>query len=323
MKFQTILIVGMVIELCFVPLLDAKRSFGITGRRNKGNKPSVRRNQQGHEFDDVPIPAAHPKPSAPDMKKSMSHSSPPAGPPPAYPGLSHHNAPAYGAPPAYSPSYASPPGYSSGMGGYSQPKYGQTPGAFGGYHQPSGFSQPGYSQFGSSPYGGVMPMGAMGGMGGMGGMGAMGGMGGMGGYGGYGRSSGMGSGIMTNLFAGLAGYQLARAFTGGHHHSRDREVIIVDNRQLPVNANPENVATGTSQSESQINMSNPSTEIPQEPMTQVGPAENEYNFYGIPQYGVPLYGYNLPSQMTDYYQTAIVSLPQPPADLTEQPASGK
>ena len=308
MKFQKILLVGIIIELSLVPLLDAKRSFGITRSRNKNKGPSVRRNQHG-QYDDT-VPAVHPKPATPELRKPVgynNHNPPigqpayPMGPqfapgysggPPGYPGMGHHSGSHYGAPPAYSPSYASPPGYSS-MG----QQFGHGPGSFNSYSS------------------GPMPMGGMG----MGGMGAMP----MGGSSmGYGRSSGMGSGIMTNLFAGLAGYQLARAFSGGH--SRDREVIVIDNRQ-PMNTNSEQ-ATNTDQVTSQSNI-NVSTEIPQAPVTQIGPANNEYNFYGIPQYGIPLYGYSLPSQITDYYQSAIIALPQdiPQSTLeqTDQPTSEK
>lgn len=298
MKFQTILIVGMV---CCVPLLEAKRSFGITRSRNKGNKPSVRRNQQGHEYDDNPMPPVHhPKPSAPDMKRPINHS-PPAGPPPPYPGMNHHNTPIYGAPPAYSPSYASPPGYSSGMGGMSlnQPRFAQSPGAFGSYSQPMGHQ--------AMPMG-VVPMGSYN----------------------YGNRGG-GSGIMTNLFAGLAGYQLARAFSGGshYHHQQnyqqpDREVVIIDNRQLPAGTIPLDTTVPllplNEKPHTDI-VHGPSTEIPQEHQAQVGPANNEYNHYGLPQYGVPLYGYNMPAQITDYYQTAVVSRPQ--SESEQIPAMGR
>lgn len=318
MKFQKILLVGMIIELSLVPLLDAKRSFGITRSRNKNKGPSVRRNQHG-QYDDT-VPAVHPKPATPELRKPVgynNHNPPigqpayPIGPqfapgysggPPGYPGMGHNSGSHYGAPPAYSPSYANPPGYSN-MGFNNQQRFGQPgPGSFNSY---SG--------------------GSMGGMGGMGGAMPMGGA-----PMGYGSSSGFGSGIMTNLFAGLAGYQLAKAFSHGGH-SRDREVIIIDNRQ-PGNTNPdqttniEQEALPVNSPESQSN-TNISTEIPQAPVTQVGPANNEYNFYGIPQYGVALYGYSLPSQITDYYQSAIVSLPQeipqPTFEQTDQPISEK
>lgn len=324
MKVQTILFVGIIVELCFVPSLDAKRSFGITRSRNKNKGPSVRRNQQGHEFDDNPLPPVHPKPSMPEIRKPMPNTHAPSGPP-SYP--VHGQAPlgAYGAPPAYSPSYASPPGYSTH---YNQPR----PGMYqqSGYNQPGSFGHQGsYSQ---PSYGGAMPIGGMPMGGSMMGGGMMGGgmMGGgmpMGGGYGYGqRSSGFGSGIMTNLFAGLAGYQLAKAFSGGSHHGsygqRDREVIIINNQQpgtaaaagdpavpaaspdqFPLNPPPETQPQNTYAAETQ-----PS----QTETTQVGPANNEYNFWGFPQYGIPLYGYSLPSQITDYLSTAIVSTPQQP-----------
>lgn len=293
MKLQTFLFVGIIIELCFVPLLDAKRSFGITRSRNKGNKPSVRRNH-GHDFDDTPVPAAHPKPSAPEMRKpSLPNSHAPAGPPPAYPGMGHHSAAPYGAPPAYSPSYANPPGYSAI--GHNQPRFGQQmPGTFG---QPSAFGHPGgHNSFGGGA--GAVPMGVMP-------MAAMP-------IGGYNRNSG--SGMMTNLFAGLAGYQLARAFSGGghyHHQPRDREIIIINNPgQEPLNPNPAENANPVNQPipESHLIFDPTPTESP--PVTHDGPANNEYNYWDSPQYGVPLYGYSMPSQITDYYQTAIVVQPQ-------------
>lgn len=329
MKLQKILFVCLIIELCLVPLLDAKRSFGMTRSRNKNKGPSVRRNQHGGGYDDGPPAApAHPKPATPELRKPVGYNnhSPPLGPqpaypigphsapgygaPPAYPGMGHHSAAPYGAPPAYSPSYSNPPGYSNAGMGFNQPnRFGQ--------QMPGAYSQPGFG-------GGGMPMGGMGGMGSPMGVSPMGASN----YG-YGRNTGFGSGIMTNLFAGLAGYQLARAFSGGHgSHHRDREVIVIDNRQ-PINTNPSETvnAEQTASLDAQSNI-HVSTEIPQTPMTQVGPAENEYNYYGIPQYGVPLYGYSLPAQITDYYQTAIVSLPQsipqPPAyELTDQPLASE
>lgn len=313
MKFQAILFIGII---CLVPLLDAKRMPGVTRSRNKNNKPSVRRNQHGHEFDDNPLPPVRPK--APEVKKpapSINSPSAPVGPPPSYPGMGHHAAPPYGAPPAYNPSYSNPPSYSPGFNqprGYSQPGSYSQPG---GYHQPGGYnqfshSQPGgYNQFsspgmmsqggGMMPMGGVMPMAASP-------------------YGnGGGRSNGFGSGIMTNLFAGLAGYQLAKAFSGGgHQHGRDREIIVIDNRQQPDPTNPAqptNVNQTTAvQAPPESNMNQYSTEIPQAPVTQVQPVMNEYNYWGFPQYGLPLYGYSLPSQITDYYQTAVISKPQEP-----------
>lgn len=321
MKFQTILSIGIIVELCLVPLLDAKRSFGITRSRNKNKGPSVRRNGHGQEYDDGPLPAVHPKPATPELRNTPANK--PMGPPPAYPGAHNNPAPAYNAPPAYSPSYGNPPSYSSN---YNQPKPGMynAPGSYGANHgtfgNPTHNSYAGYG--GGMPMGGAMPIGGMSPMGGMGGMGMMGG--------GYGRSGG--SGIMTNLFAGLAGYQLARAFSGGGHHgyhNRDREVIIINNPPPGTPVDPSQVDPAPPRidqyplnppPESQINLSQP-TEIPQVP---VGPANNEYNYYGIPQYGVPLYGYSMPSQTTDYYSSAIITMPQdiqPPPAL--QPTSEK
>lgn len=279
MNFQTFLLIGVFIELCCVPSSEAKRSFGITRSRNKNKGPSVRRNQHGHDFEDNPVPAVHPKP---DLKRPISHSNAP----PPYPGLGG-SAPYHG-------SYGPPPPYSPG---FNQPR----PGMF---NQPGGFG---------GPYAGAMPMGGMGGSP-MGGMGMPMGVMPMGGSmmgGGYGRSSGFGSGIMTNLFAGLAGYQLAKAFSGGHHQ-RDREVIVIDNRQPIANPaeNPNIAQVPLNQPPETQTNADVATESPQIPI--VGPAMNEYNYYGLPQYGLPLYGYSLPSQITDYYQTAVVKLPQEP-----------
>lgn len=313
MKVQTILFVGIVVELCLVPSLDAKRSFGITRSRNKNKGPSVRRNQQGHEFDDNPLPPVHPKPSMPEIRKPMPNTHAPSGPP-SYP--VHGQAPlgAYGAPPAYSPSYASPPGYSTH---YNQPKPGMYQPS---YNQPGGFGQPSYGS--AMPIGG-MPMG-----GGMMGGGMMGGGMPMGGGYGYGqRSSGFGSGIMTNLFAGLAGYQLAKAFSGPSHYGgnygqRDREVIIINNPPAAAAADPAAPAVPAPSSDQfplnpppetqPQNSFSPEAQPSQTETTAVGPANNEYNYWGFPQYGVPLYGYSLPSQITDYLSTAIVTTPQQP-----------
>jgi hypothetical protein len=288
MNFQLILFVGVIIELCFVQLSDAKRSFGITRSRSKSNKgPAVRRNGHGHEYDDPPLPP--PKPSAPDMKKMHSHS--PQGPPPAYPGLGSQPVPHHMNPPAYNPSYGHPPAYPSS------------------YHQTGFAPHPaGLNNFGT-PYGGVgsvAPMGVM--------------------PIAFQPQRSSGSGMMGNLFAGLAGYQLARAFGGGHgyHNHHDREVIVIDNRNEPSQGAivptpppgelPLNLPENTQQQNSQNQLPS-STEIPQEPNAQNGlvMANNEYNHYGLPQYGIPLYGYALPSQTTSYYQTQTMNLsPQPP-----------
>lgn len=325
MKVQTILFVGMIVKLCLVPSLEAKRSFGITRSRNKNKGPSVRRNQHGHEFDDNPVPPAHPKPSAPELRKPMPNTHAPSGPP-SYP--VHGQAPmgAYGAPPAYSPSYASPPGYSTH---YNQPRPGMyQPGA---YNQPGGFGHQG--SYNQPSYGGVMPMGGMPMGGGMMGGGMMGGgmMGGGMMGGGYGQRSGMGSGIMTNLFAGLAGYQLARAIGGGsryggNHGQSDREVIIINNQQpaaaaadpaVPV-PNTDQIPLNPVPDAQPQNPYAPEAQPPQTETAPVGPADNEYNYWGNPQYGIPLYGYSMPSQITDYLSTAIVTMPQQPAPINEK-----
>lgn len=276
MNVQFILFVGVIIELCYVQFSDAKRSFGITRSRSKSNKgPAVRRNGHGHEYDDPPLPP--PKPSAPDMKKM--HSNSPQGPPPAYPGLGSQPVPHHMNPPAYNPSYGHPPSYSSGFAPH-----------------PSGLNNFGtpYGSVGSVAPMGVMPIAFQ-----------------------PQRSSGM----MTNLFAGLAGYQLARAFGGGHgyHHHPDREVIVIDNRHEPSQGAvvptppPGELPLNLPEQQHSQHPLPSSTEIPQEPIAQVGPANNEYNHYGLPQYGIPLYGYALPSQTTSYYQTQTMNLsPQQP-----------
>lgn len=284
MKFQVIFFFGII---CILPLLEAKRMPGVTRSRNKNNKPSVRRNTHGHEYDDNPLPPV--KPKAPEIKKSApsaTNPSAPVGPPPAYTGMGHHAAPS-----AYNPSYSNPPSHSYG---FNQQRFTQMP-----YSQPGGVNQHqhgGYNQFNSPGLTSqtMMPMGVSP-------------------YGYGNRNSGLGSGIMTNLFAGLAGYQLAKAFNGGgHHYNRDREIIVIDNRQPESSKLAQithNDQTHVVLSSSDSNMSQYSTEIPQIPVTQVIPTMNEYNYWGFPQYGVPLYGYSLPTQITDYYQTVISKLP--------------
>lgn len=327
MKNFKIIFCAFLIVQC-VHFIDAKRSFGLTSRRSKSKSPSVRRGQHGHDDDHAPLP----KPPPPDAKKNIgwnsnqasnthhAPSAPPLGPtvnhapqgglysgnnhqPPPY-GMHHHSS--YGAPPAYSPgSYGAPPAYSPA---FNQPKpiFGQNPA----YGAPYGNHMMGGSPMMGMPMMGVMPMQSQN------------------------RGSGLGSGIMTNLFAGLAGYQLARAFSGGSgYHHRDRDVIIINNppaqaasgaeinpslpgtNQQPVpvpisNAypqtplNPPPSSAGTSSSSS---ASDESTEVPQN-STHLMLKNNEYNYWGFPQYGVPLYGYNLPSQITEYYQIDTIKL---------------
>lgn len=286
-----ILFFGVVIELCLLPSIDAKRTIGLTRSRSKNKGPSVRRNQQGHEFDDGPLPPVNPRPSMPEIRKPANTA--PLSPPPSYHQSVHQ-------PPSY---YGAPPAYSASM----QPvnsRFGQNPGTFGqpGYHQ-NQFSP--YSNGGAMPLGGSMPMGGVMPMSAQMPMGVMP----MGSPSNYGRSNGMGSGIMTNLFAGFAGYQLAKAFSGSHGH-RDHEILVIDNRQ-PINVDPSHSSSfpvvPPSDAEILPNLTPPEEEHPRtQPSTQMRPPINEYNYYGVPQYGIPLYGYNLPSQITDYYQTAII-----------------
>ncbi|KAG5674817.1 hypothetical protein PVAND_004764 [Polypedilum vanderplanki] len=318
MNFKALICLLIII----IPLIDGKRSFGITGRRNKSKSPSVRRGQHGHDGDDH-IPVPKPPPSHADSKKNIgwnhqqSHPQPSAPQLPGQTGM-HHNQGLYGAnnraqPPPYSSYGAAPPAYGSHSANYGvpPPSYGQSMGY--GHNQPSygGFNS--YGSMGSPMMGSPMMMPAYGGN--------------------YNRGSSFGSGIMTNLFAGLAGYQLAKAFSGGSHH-RDREVIIYDNRQLPSNA--DETATATPQqpvgpisnpsaphseaipnshdhhNQHQFHQSS-STEIPQL-ATQITPTNNEYNYWGLPQYGVPLYGFNLPSQITDYYKVESIK----PSQIDQQ-----
>lgn len=392
MNFKVILCALIVVEL--VQLSDAKRSFGLTSRRSKSKSPSVRRGQHGHDGDDhVPIPKApaqpannqknigwntqqahntHNAPSAPSGPITASHvpqgglySGNPAHQPPAY-GSSygappaynpHHGPSAYGAPPAYgAPSSfgAPPPAYS--QGGYNQPRqaYGNSYGA------PQMGASP-YSQnmhYGNNQMMGGSPMMA-GGM--MGGGQMMGGGMGVPMMGvmpmqmqSQSRGSGLGSGLMTNLFAGLAGYQIAKAFSGNSHGSgynnhnnnqeRERDIIIINNppaQQIttadgtvvqpiaPVSnayphtpLNPPPVSSVASvpgvSSDTAILTAPPdeSPKIPQEAipeapvasLPQLVPTNNEYNYWGLPQYGIPLYGYNLPSQITEYYQIDTIKL---------------
>lgn len=226
-----------------------------------------------------------------------------AAPPPygSHTNYGHGPPPAYGAPPAYG-SYGAPPSYGSSMGYNHHGSYGQQPGMYGG-----GMGSP---YMGASPMMGMPVMGAMPAY--------------------QNRGSSFGSGIMTNLFAGLAGYQLAKAFSGGGGGHRDREIIIYDNRQVqtnndgsissqqtPINQqtplgpipaqSPDNLDIKTDhdlpQNPTSSIQTQSSTEIPQTPVL---PSNNEYNYWGLPQYGIPLYGYNLPSQITDYYKVETI-----------------
>lgn len=310
MKNFNIIFCIILIVQC-VHFIDAKRSFGLTSRRSKSKSPSVRRGQHGHDDDHAPLP----KPPPPDAKKNIgwntnqahnthhNPSAPPLGPAGLnnapqgglYSGSSHHQPPPYGmhhqSPPAYSPGFTQP-----------KPIFGQNP-AYGapGY---GNMMMTGGSPMMGMPVMGVMPMQSRGSFGG---------------------------GIMTNLFAGLAGYQLAKAFSGGSgYHQRDRDVIIINNPpaqpvsggevtpplsaanqpipisnaypQTPLNPPPSSVVTSSSGSSS-----DESTEMTPN-TTEFMPKNNEYNYWGFPQYGVPLYGYNLPSQITEYYQIDTIKL---------------
>lgn len=272
MNFLTIILISALIESSFVHFADAKRSFGLTRSRSKNKSPNVRRGERGHEFDDVPAPKA-----TEGRKMSQNNQQAPQGPPPAYPGLGHQSVPHHNAPPAYNPSY--------GSQSYQ--------------HYPSGIAPhpSGLNTFGS-PSAGVVPMGVM--------------------PIAYQQPQRSGNGMMTNLFAGLAGYQLARAFSGsGHHHAPEHEVIIIDNRQQPPPGDVSSLPDGElplnmpKETSTHQHMMVSSTEIPREPqaMQQGGPAHNDYNYYQMPQYGIPLYGYNMPTQHTSYQNTEILNIP--------------
>lgn len=328
MNFKAFLCALIFIELSFIQSIDGKRSFGITGRRSKSKSPNVRRGQHGHDGDDhVPLP----KPPTPSNSKknigwntnqphsgTNTHQQVPSAPSGPHTGINHnqgaglygqhnnHAPPAYGAPPAYNShsanAYGAPPAYGSNMG-YNRPhqSYNQQP-------------PPAYSSYGQTGMmgGGMQPM-----------MGApmMGGAN-------YNQGSSFGGGgLMTNLFAGLAGYQLAKAFSGGSGGHRDREVIIINNPPPNSNSNNNDGTIVQPGGQQQMPLANPiinplppqseaapshdaahshfshlsSTEIPHL-VTQLTPANNEYNYWGLPQYGIPLYGFNLPSQITDYYK---------------------
>lgn len=49
-NYKTFFCVLLVIELIYVQSIDAKRSFGITGRRSKSKSPSVRRGEYLFQF---------------------------------------------------------------------------------------------------------------------------------------------------------------------------------------------------------------------------------------------------------------------------------
>lgn len=291
-NFKLLFCVLIIVE--FLHFTEGKRSFGLTSRRSKSKSPSVRRGQHGHDSDDhMPVP----KPQAPDARKNIGMNSNQAH--------NTHNAPS--APPL---GPANGVNYSPQGGLYSANHHNQPPPY--GMHQQYGGSPPAYNQpkpiFGQNPaYGspvmpmmGVMPMQSQN------------------------RGSSFGGGMMTNLFAGLAGYQLAKAFSGGNGYShRERDVIIINNPpaqtvgsdgsiiqpSVPISnayphtpLNPPPITASSSYSSS-----DESTEIPQN-STQLMLKNNEYNYWGSPQYGIPLYGYYLPSQITKYYQIDTIKL---------------
>lgn len=335
-NFKIFLCVLIIVEV--VHFIDAKRSFGITGRRSKSKSPSVRRGQHGHDSDDhIPVP----RPPPPASNKNIgwntnqahnTHNAPSA--PPLNPGApnlysgSHHQPPPYGMHQSYGahpPAYGAPPAYSAGPHhsyGGPPPAYGAPPAYSAGFNQPKPIF--GQNPAHGAPYGNMMsggtPMGMNMGMPMMGVMPMQ-----------TQQRSNFGGGIMTNLFAGLAGYQLAKAFSGGNgYHQRDRDVLIINNppaqtvvtdgsapivalNQPPVpvpvsDAYPHTpLNSPPSQASSSTSSSDESTETSSH-ATQLVPRNNEYNYWGFPQYGVPLYGYNLPSQITEYYQIDTIKL---------------
>lgn len=245
-------VVCFLIVICaLIPTLEAKRSFGITGRRSKSKQHSVRRGSHAHsDYDMGPVPGPKdsvPKPSAPDSHSankpigwnvnnnnqhgatghhnslSASHNQP-MGPPPPYPGMGHNPVPGHGGPPGYYQSFSGPPGYSS-FGHGPAPKntfsYGQNYGqARGGqfaqsssyYGLGGGHHSPSYTPQ-QSPYSGNH-------VGGVGNSGMFGGMsnGAMPAYGyGYGHHQQSSPFSLRNIIAGVALWQVARHVGGGHH----------------------------------------------------------------------------------------------------------
>lgn len=362
MNFKYLLCAFIIIEI--VQFIEAKRSFGLTSRRSKSKSPSVRRGHQGHDGDDhAPLP----KPPAPapaqknigwntqqahntqGQQKNIGWNTQQAhnthGVPMGPASLPNSHAPqggvygnSYGSAPS---AYGAPPAYSSG---FNQPKpgYGSAPPAYG---APPAYSHPshGYGpQMNSAPFGGNMNYGQtpmmsspMMGMPMMGVMPMQT----------QSRSSGFGSGLMTNLFAGLAGYQIAKAFSGGgygsgyQHAPRERDVIIINNppaQTATVDATAANQQILNTYPHTPLNPPPSGASIPPaaEPaavpdespdaplntpesvaeaeavatLPQLVATNNEYNYWGLPQYGIPLYGYNLPSQITEYYQIDTIKL---------------
>lgn len=249
---------------------DPKRSFGFGRSRPKGNSNlSVRR--RGHVQEAAPKTHSAPVQQKQAQPSHASHTpSAPQGPPPAYSaGPSAGKTNIHAAPPAYSAHGAAPPSYSASNShakypqqGYSgvssgtnlhqsSPGYGWNANAHNSYggHQPhyGGYPSSGMPHYGGYPSGGMPNYGGYGGMmgGGMMGGGMMGG-GSMMGGGMMGNSMGVQpiymqqkkpsllGGVAGYALTGLAGYQLARAFSGGsgsgyhstqhiHHHYHDAE----------------------------------------------------------------------------------------------------
>lgn len=216
-----LLLAIFLIVLCNLGVIETKRSFGIGRSRPKASSPNVRR--RAH------TPVETPRQSTPQRTANVPASNHPVGPPPSY--SASGNVPKTnlnGAPPAYSPSQNGPPSYSAatGIGNANYPR--QTYTGSNGYHgAPPSY---GANNFGHSPYAGAgAGYGGYPGSAGMGGVGMGGmGMGGMGMGGGYQQRSSSPFGF-GNILTGLAVWQLARGFGGGHntqhiyHHHTNQE----------------------------------------------------------------------------------------------------
>lgn len=222
-------------------VVELKRSFGIGRNRPKVSNPSVRR--RGHTSAEAPRPAPQPKkPSAPD------------GPPPAYsqtPNVAKTHSTNHEAPPSYA--------QATGQANYPRQTFGGVNGApnHGGVY--SGMNGPSHHQQQMPHYGGhgyAAPPPNYGGYGGYSGGGGYGGYpsGGFGGASPYGmgmqqpyvvqqKSSGFG-GVGTHLLTGLAGYQLARAFSGGNsgYHESNQHIYHHYDQNPNVQSQPDSAA---------------------------------------------------------------------------------
>lgn len=266
--FSTLLLVN-------IELSCGKRSFGFGRSRPKSNSNlSVRRRGHVPETPKAPPAPKQTHTAHASSHSSQTHAaSAPQGPPPAYSvGPSAGKTSLNAAPPAYSQHGAAPPSYSAATGlgshnGYSGVNSGtnlhqSAPGSAYGWNTHGGHNSygggnahhGGYAQpnqgFGGHPSGGGYGGGGYGAMpnyGGQMGGGMMGGgmMGG--GMMGQGvqpiymqqqKSGGLLSGVGGYALSGLAGYQLARAFSGSgsQHHSEQHIHHHYDNNNSQASA---------------------------------------------------------------------------------------